>query len=81
MTATGRMTASAVSAWLPAPAAARIALRGRGASLPLPAPVSANAMFAHDPAVTAQLVNGDGACWDARYVDARANRADMFARR
>jgi hypothetical protein len=59
----------------------RIALRARGVSLPLPVPVSTSALFGNDPAVTVQIVNAGGICWQARYTEARANRVDMFAAR
>jgi hypothetical protein len=59
---------------------ARLSITGRG-SLSFPAPVPAGGMFAQDPQVTAQLVAAGGNCWEASYIEARINRADMFVGR
>jgi hypothetical protein len=48
--------------------AAKVELKGGGVNLPIPAPFDANHLIGENPAVTAQLVNRLGQCWESKYV-------------
>lgn len=56
------------------PGRAKIQLRARGLDVAMP-----RLPLSQDPAVTVQLRNSDGACWEARYpAPATRNRSDRF---
>lgn len=58
---------------------AKIRLRAKGDHLALPAPADSERFFDQDPAVTVQLANSNGFCWQATYdTPAQRNRADRF---
>jgi len=57
---------------------AKIVVKGKGANLPMPAPVGTG-LFAQDTAVTVQLVNSDGMCWEADFsAPAKKNDLKVF---
>jgi hypothetical protein len=47
------------------PGRSSIRARASGPYMPLPTPFSGTQLFAADPAVTVQLVNADGTCWES----------------
>ncbi len=58
---------------------AKLQMKGKDEPLDLPAPVGAEQFLAQDPAVTAQLVNSIGSCWEATYsAPAQHNQGDRF---
>lgn len=57
---------------------AKVSVKGKGANLPIPTPVGPG-LFAQDTAVTVQLVNSDGACWEAEFsAPAKGNSSKGF---
>lgn len=57
----------------------KLLVKAKGEALTLPAPVSAERFFDQDPAVTVQLANSNGFCWQANYsAPARRNQAGRF---
>jgi hypothetical protein len=58
---------------------AKLLVKAKGDRLALPPPVSATQFFAQDPAVTVQLVNSLGVCWQATYsAPAPRNQPGLF---
>ena len=58
---------------------AKLQVKAKGDTLALPAPVSAAQFLAQAPAVTVQLVNDLGSCWEATYsAPALQNRPGLF---
>jgi hypothetical protein len=50
------------------PGNASILIKAQGAGIPITQSPSTPLLFAQSPQVTVQLVNGTGACWEARYA-------------
>jgi hypothetical protein len=58
---------------------ARLLVKGKGDDLALPSPAGMEQFFAQDPAVTVQLANGAGSCWQVTYgAPAQSNQAGRF---
>lgn len=58
---------------------AKLLVKARGIILNFPPPVSASELFNQDPAVTVQLVNSIGSCWEATFsAPAQRNQPGSF---
>jgi hypothetical protein len=58
---------------------AKLQIKAKGDELLLPPPVGTGEFFSQDPALTAQLVNSAGFCWEATYsAPAQRNQSGIF---
>jgi hypothetical protein len=58
---------------------AKLQVKAKGSELALPAPVGTEEFFHQDPAVTVQLANSSGFCWQATYsTPAQRNQPGRF---
>jgi cysteine-rich repeat protein len=53
----------------------------RGGNIPFPTPVASNRLFHMNPAVTVQMSNGSGVCWESQFTSAYRNTATNFKSR